>query len=249
MLNSSMPVVVTVSPRDREIHRRTFSAARGAGFNDLYATCEPGTDTNWIDATRMLNRTRFGQWRNFIEALRIGIGTWEDYFMTLEDDVELCRGTSELLRQTGWPADDCGCLQLYSAEPLNVYPVGRRSKLDVIHVLDMLGACALVFRRDAAITLVEWADTNGWRGHAVGIIDDPVNKIAADTFVGEVLHFSRFSIWIHNPSLSNHIGNKSTLGHDKWDHDQVIGPNRKPLNFPGVDADLKKIFSEELKCV
>lgn len=243
-----IPVIVSVSPRDTEIHRRTFAAIRGAGFKVVYASCEPGTFLDPVDAVARSHRARRGQWRNFVEALKIGLATDEPYFVTLEDDVELCRGTAEYLARAGWPAADCGCVQLYSAFPLSVYPVGRRSRLSDVHALDLLGACALMFCREAAEILVEWADNMGWRGDTSGIIEDPAEKKAADTFIGEVLTLKRLSIWTHNPSLANHIGGTSTLGHNSKSVNPQLteNPNRKPLNFPGIDADPSAIFSEEL---
>lgn len=244
------PVIVSVSPRDSEIHRRTFASLRVAGFAVIHATCEPGTILEPIKGVVKVHASRRGQWRNFVEALRIGIATEAPYFVTLEDDVELCCGAAEYVARVGWPSADCGCVQLYCALPLKVYPIGRRSRLSDVHALDLLGACALMFRRDAAEILVEWADKMGWRGDTAGIIEDPVEKKAADTFVGEVLTLKRLSIWAHNPSLANHIGGKSTLGHTSKSINPLLAenPNRKPLNFPGVDADLNAIFSEELRC-
>lgn len=236
-----IPVAVTVSPRDSNIHRRTFDSILAAGFQIVRATCEPGTVGENLGVPYFIHAERQGQWRNFANALRAGVKSQQPYFITAEDDVEFCRGTAAFLLAAGWPAKDCGCLQLYSAMPLASYPVGRRSELDDQNALDLCGACALMFRRDAATALLEWADNKGWRGDTTATVEDPVEKKAADTFVGEVLTMLGFSVWAHNPSIVNHIGDKSTLGHDNWDR-----PNRRTLNFPGVDADLNKIFAEEL---
>ena len=237
-----IPVVVSVAPRDAEIHKRTFASIHGAGFDSVFATCEPGVVEEHVDAVIAPHSVRQGQWRNFIQALRLGVSRNTAYFITAEDDVEFCKGTADFLARAGWPEADCGCLQLYSAKPMECYHVGRRSELSTLHSLDCLGACALMFRRDAAIALIQWADTKGWRGHANGNIDDPQRQEAADTFVGEVLTFLGYSIWTHNPSIVNHIGIVSTIS----DHNDRTGPNRQALNFPGIDADLKSIFAEEL---
>lgn len=241
--HSSFPVIVSVTNRNYTLHRRTFAAIRGAGFGRIYATVEPGVALGWLNGELTVHKERRGQWRNFVEALRIGIATEAEHFITLEDDVELCRGTSEFLHRANWPELKCGCLQLYSANPLSGYPRGRRFRLDVTHALDLVGACALMFRRDAAINLVKWADTQGWRGDSPGSIDEPEKKKAADTFVGEVLTRLDYSIWSHNPTLANHIGEESTLGHAKE------SPTRIPLDFPGLDADLTMIFADEIAMV
>lgn len=235
----SIPVVVTVAPREADTHRRTFTSLQAAGFKRIIATCEPGTDTANIDAEwRLINQERLGNWRNFVEALRIGLTLEASYFVTAEDDIDLCRGVHDFLVRSDWPDSKCGCLSLYSAMPLNAYPPGNRFRLEDRHALDLAGACALMFRRDAAESLVWWADNKGWRGHAAATINEPEQKEAADTFVGEILTLMGYSIWAHNPTLVNHIGEKSTMGHHVYSN-----PYRTPLNFPGTDADLREIFA------
>lgn len=248
---SDIPVIMTASPRDTEIQLRSVRSVSLAGFRNLTISCEPGVSAEiFPDAKIASHRERQGQWRNFICALRIGLKAGSEYFITIEDDVELCRGTADFIARTKWPSDKCGCVQLYSAEPLKEYPRGRRSRLSVIHALDLLGACAIMFRRDAADALVEWATERGWRGDIQLVIDDPAKKKAADTFIGEVLTFLGYSIWAHNPTIVNHIGIESTLGH-AVDPTKPTYTNRQPLNFPGIDADLNAIFAEELdhQCV
>lgn len=244
VINESIPAVIVTSPRPREIHVRTVEAAKRAGFAPLLASCEPGTDLEPLaDVVAYPHSEKQGQWRNFIAALRYGLSLNVPYFLAMEDDVELCRGSMKLLTKLGWPSADCGCLQLYSAAPLHKYPVGRRFQLEPVNAYDLLGACAMVLRRSAAIALVESSET-GWRGITNGVIEEPERKEAADTYVGEVLSDLGFGIWAHNPTLANHIGDVSTLGHPN------NNVNRLPLNFPGIDANLDTIFSEELKsCV
>lgn len=245
----NLPVFMTASPRDPAIHSRSIQSVSLAGFNDMTIVCEPGLSSDSFPYARVVNHAqRQGQWRNFISALRLGVASGAKYFLTVEDDVELCHGTAKFIARTNWPADDCGCVQLYSADPLKEYPRGRRSRLSTIHALDMLGACALLFRSDAAADLVKWADVKGWRGDAVIVVEEPEKKKAADTFVGEVLTFLGYSIWTHNPTIVNHIGTDSTLGH-AVDPSKPTYTNRQPLDFPGADADLHEIFKEELRCV
>jgi len=79
----------------------------------------------------------------------------------------------------------------------------------------MLGACAVLFRADAAKALVDWTKSNEWRGDTGATIEQPEQKKAGDTFIGEVLTTLGFSIWTHNPSIVDHIGtDQSTLGRE-----------------------------------
>lgn len=237
----SIPVIVSVAPREAETHQRTFASLLATGFERIIAMCEPGTDIVGIPAECRVNPERFGNWRNFVQALRIGLSLNVPYFMTAEDDIELCRGVHDFLVRSEWPDRKCGCLSLYSSRQLENYPTGRRFRVDDEHALDFAGACAFMFSRDAAQSLLWWADNKGWKGHAAGTIVEPERKEAADTFVGEMLTLMGYSIWAHNPTLVNHIGKKSTMAN----HDNP-SPYRMPLNFPGVDADLRTIFRDEI---
>jgi hypothetical protein len=101
----------------------------------------------------------------------------------------------------------------------------------------MLGACALLWNHEAAEQLVKWADEKGWRGDVTRVIDDPVDKKAGDTFVGEVLTFLGWEIWMHLPSLVGHIGINSTLGHQS----QGVDDNREAADFPGERTDAREV--------
>lgn len=243
-LPSDIPVVASVAPRAASLHKRTFASVRAAGFSRVFASCEPGVDVSHVDANITLHPDKRGQWRNFLEVLKIGIATGDGYFITVEDDIEMCKGTAEFLSNTGWPAPDCGCLALYSSLfALQHYPSGRRSRLSEKHAKWLLGACALMFRRDAAIALLDWGEKRGWRGDVDTTIEDPASKKSSDTYVGEVLTTLGYSIWSHNPTLVNHIGAESTLGHPSG----IKSITRQPMSFPGVNADLAAIFAEELR--
>lgn len=238
----SLPVFMTAAPRDRETQERAIASVREAGMGPLTILCEPGTEIiGYADATVFHHGEKQGQFRNLIAALRAGIASGSPYFITMEDDVVLHRQTGELLSRSVWP-DNAGCVQLYTAARLaGRYRRGVRSKLRKQDSFDMLGCCALLFSREAATVLVEWADTKGWRGACSHVIEEPSEKKAGDTFIGEVLSFSGLDIWIHNPSLAEHIGEVSTLGHHK--ESSTSKASRTTLNFPGQDADLFSIFT------
>jgi len=235
-----IPVVITASPRDKETHRQCLSSVYTAGFRDVTICCEPGTELSangvpWC--TKIEHRERMGQWRNFVFALKWHLfRSAGDVFCTMEDDIVLCENVAELLEREPWPSHQCGCVQLYAPQAYDRFPVGERSLLTIETSLDMLGACALLFSRAAAQCLVHYADVNGWRGDAYQEIDNPADKKAADTFVGEVLTLEKFLIYTRNPSLADHIGDKSTLGH-KGDT-----PRRQALNFPGRTANAMEVF-------
>lgn len=237
---TNIPVFMTAAPRDRVTQERAIASVRDAGMGALTILAEPATDLVGYHAIEIIQHSeQQGQWRNLITALRAGIASGAKCFLTMEDDVILHRQTAALLAASEWPSDNCGCLQLYSSERLRKrYHRGGRSKLRPQDALDLLGCCALLFSRGAAKTLVDWADEHGWRGDTGGIIETLCEKKAGDTFVGEVLIQQGYDIWIHNPSIADHIGHESTMGH----HNKET-PNRRPLDFPGVNSDLFSIFT------
>lgn len=246
-----IPAAMTAAPRSGSVQERCLRSVSATGFRDVTIYCEPGTSLPaWVRDTfpTVAHDERLGQWRNWLFALEATLTTRPraKLVCTLEDDVVFCRGVAGLLDGMAWPGERCGCLQLYTSAFYDGYPVGRRSRLADEHALDLLGACALVFSRAAAECLVDWGKSRGWRGHVYEAVasaqTDPAQKEGADTYVGEVLTFSGFEIWLHNPSLAEHIGDESTLGHEG------SMPRRRGLNFPGEAADATVLFSEEAAC-
>lgn len=241
---ASLPVLITAAPRRAEIQRRSYeSVLQQSQLGPVTVLTEPGTDLGTYAGAKVVqHQERLGQWRNLVAALRAGIDTGEQFFITLEDDVTLHPQLGEMLlsRDWQWPSDACGCLQLYtSAKYRTKYRRGGRWRLKPSESFDMLGACALMFRRDAAEVLVASAETDGWRGDTGAEIAEPSAKKAGDTWIGEVLTRAGYEIWIHNPSLAEHIGTDSTLGHEKFD----ARLNRKTLDYPGDQTDLFSIFT------
>lgn len=236
---SPIPVFMTAAPRDQDTQWQSIQSVYAAGFSSLTILAEPGTELPSSPATVLEHAEQRGQWRNLIAALRAGVASGAPQFITMEDDVILHPQLGTFLASEKWPDERCGCVQLYAAEKLRKrYHRGGRSKLRPQDALDLLGCCALLFGSEAATTLVDWADRHGWRGDTCGIIEAPSEKKAGDTFVGEVLVQQGYDIWIHNPSLADHIGHESTMGH----HNKET-PNRRPLDFPGVSSDLFSIFT------
>lgn len=246
-----IPAAMTAAPRGGDTQDRCLRSALAAGFRDLTVYCEPGTTLPaWVRESlpTVTHDERMGQWRNWLFALEATLTTRPraPYLCTLEDDVLFCRGVMDWLESEPWPSPACGCLQLYTSAFYEDYPSGRRSRLADEHALDLLGACAMVFSRAAAECLVEWGRSHGWRGHVYEALaaaqTDPAEKEGADTYVGEVLTFRGFEIWIHNPSLAEHIGDDSTLNH------QGTMPRRRGLRFPGEDANARALFTKETAC-
>jgi hypothetical protein len=150
--------------------------------------------------------------------------------MTVQDDVYFCLGVKHLLDRDLWPSGRCGAVLVYTSARYKSLPDGRLSRLTGKDLRHMSGACAVAFRRTAAVDLVDYGLCRGWRGHGTETIDDPVKKVGIDAFIGEALSNMAYEVWAYAPSLAEHDGEFSALGHG--------GSNgaRRGLRFPGVDA-------------
>lgn len=240
-----MPVVMAMAPRydEMEVHGVCVGSMAKAGFDHVHVIAEPGRYHAYLpDAwTHEMHLRRLGEWQNFIYCLRWIIEHSDsDRFMFCQDDVIWCRDAAELLEIEHWPSERCGCLHAYTSKKYaGCYPVNRISRLLQVHARCMAAACGLVFRRDAAELLVQHADDVGWRGHTRDTIEDPERKEGVDTYVGEVLTDAGYEIWIHNPSLGQHISKSSTLGHG--------GPfgSRVAANWSGIETSAFTLFPME----
>lgn len=238
-----IPVALTMAPRytEPEVHARCFASMEAAGFRDLHVFHEPGRYDHWPNsATFHGAHVRLGEWQNYIRALRtmLELFPYADRLMTCQDDVAWCRNAAERIDSMPWPSDLCGVVHAYTSRRYAHYPTGEVSRLNDVHARCMAGACGLVYSRRAAMWLVATADLAGWRGHTRDVIENPQAKEGVDTFIGETLSDGKYEIWIHNPSMGQHIAKDSTLGHG--------GPfgSRVAANWPGEQADALRLYAD-----
>lgn len=236
-----IPVAITMAPRPTEpdVHDRCFTSMYHAGIIGVHIYAEPGKYlASWPSCALYVHPQRLGEWRNFIFALRTILSEYPSasHVMTCQDDVVWCRGTMDYLNAMLWPSDRCGVVHAYTSRKYACYPRGL-VRLSPEHARAMAGACGLVYSREAAELLVSHADTKGWRGHTRDTITDPVKMEGVDTYVGEVLTDAGYEIWVHNPSLGQHIAKDSTL-----DHGGPFG-SRVAANWPGENVDAAEVFA------
>lgn len=239
-----IPVALTMAPRysEPDVHRRCFESLDAAGFRNIYVFHEPGRYDHWPgNAVRFFGaQQRLGEWHNYIRALRTMLDLHPDAerLVTVQDDVAWCHGSWQRIQSLQWPSQLCGVVHAYTSRRYASYPTGRMSRLNDVHARSMAGACGLIYSRPAAELLVDTADRFGWRGHTRDVIDDPQAKEGVDTYIGETVTVGGFEIWIHNPSMGQHIAKDSTLGHG--------GPfgSRVAANWPGEQADALGLYAD-----
>lgn len=239
-----IPVALTMAPRysEPDVHRRCFESMDAAGFHNIHVFHEPGRYDHWPNsATFHGSAVRLGEWQNYILALRTMLDLYPDAgrLMTCQDDVAWCRNAAERVSAMPWPSAKCGAVHAYTSRRYASYATGQVSRLVDVHARCMAGACGLVYSRAAAERLVHIADLIGWRGHTRDFIEELQKKEGVDTFIGETLDDGKFEIWIHNPSMGQHIAKDSTLGHG--------GPfgSRVAANWPGEQADALELYEDD----
>ena len=197
---------------------------RNGGFGEtLHLFCEPGMAElePLQDVAIHRNASRLGVLGNWHNSLRWLVDhTDADYLMICEDDVAYCRGARSTWAAAVEIADRVGFWSLYT-------PV--RDRCLVGHTLgwtasnrgrDTWGTQALCFPRRSAEVLLQYQplyDEDQLRG--------PTDAIVAQCFVD-----ARIPCYYHNPSLADHIGRVSSIGHN-W-QDEHVGLNFDPDYFP-----------------
>ena len=236
-----IPVAMTAAPRTEAVQERCIVSVLRAGFRDLTVFAEPGTNSQAVQSAEWViwNPQCLGEYHNWLSALE-----WllcerpaAPLLATCQDDIVLCHDVAAYCDGLEWPTERCGCVHLYTSKRYGgCYPLGRMSRLQTVHARCMSAACFLVFTRSAAEYLVSYSHRVGWRGHTTLRIETPHLMEGLDTFIGEALTAGGYEIWIHNPSMGQHIAKDSVLGHG--------GPYgaRVAANWPGEAASAWDLF-------
>lgn len=250
--------VTTVPQRSGDLLPRTLRSLKAGGFPKprLFVDGWDGRDDRYLWAT-----ARPGEWELDITprwplaraAVSWTLALYElvlrepaaHYYALFQDDLVTCRGLREYLE---WrPPPEGGYGSLYAA-PSNFFRSLRRHGIScpddgyvgwyASHQLGR-GALALVFGREAALTLLGRRDLlerpadpgRGWRSLDGGVV--------------EAMKRAGYKEYIHSPGLVFHTGKVSTIDKRKQstDHDPDFPPEKWPAyydqtNFPGEDFDL-----------
>lgn len=225
--------MVTTAPRPgRPLLGRCLTSLDLAGFRPPVIFAEPGSPIPLGCVVRQA-ADRLGPWRNWLFGLQqiLREKPRADAVMTVQDDVEFCRGARPIAERCLWPSDDCGLVQLCTSAAYAAYP-GPLDRLAMHDAHQLRGAWACVFPRHVAQVLVATGLTRGWRGTAWPDQAAPdAHKECIDLFIGETLVRMRRSVWIVRPSLARHDAEFSAI--DAGDHGASDLGARRTLDYAG----------------
>lgn len=214
--------MITCSRADHDVHA-AIERLRGGGFDDLlHLFCEPGTPEVRPSPSLVVhnNESRYGVLGNWRHCL-----TWlyehssADYLMVSEDDVAYCRGARAAWEEARYRSDRVGFWSLYTAKRYQSLMGGEQGWMSLNLGRETWGTQAMCFPRSSAQILLDYRPL-----HEDDQLRGPTDAIVADCFLEAGL-----PCYYHNPSLTDHLGHISSIGHN-W-NDLHVG-----LNF---DADFQ----------
>jgi hypothetical protein len=149
---------------------------------------------------------------------------YADAYFMCEDDVVFCRNLRPWLERELWPEPRLGVVSLFSAA---IHPLAQMGWNRVDAGPALAGAQAYIFPNSAARHLLQHPlpVNHRRRGYHKGLADN-------DAVVGLWAKLADLPVFLHQPSLAQHIGETSALGHGTLASDA-----RKASCFIGEDAD------------
>ncbi|MGL4464397.1 MAG: glycosyltransferase family 2 protein [Planctomycetia bacterium] len=208
-------IAMTTAPRGVPTLDACLDSLRLAGFDQpVHLFAEPGAPSDdWTRPGVVLHRNerRLGCYPNWLRAAEhLLSATDKPHLLLLEDDGEFCRGAAAALYFGLAHLESIGCLSLYT--PAHNRRAGRHTETGwfPLRAPDRWGTVAQCFPRSVLERFVREAD----RSHADG----------TDRHLEAFLGRRGLRWYSHAPSLADHVGECSTLGH-------ATGPANAGIGF------------------
>ena len=227
-------VGVTTAPRRQVTLPRSLESLANAGWKDVYLFSDGPVETPDIDGLNLtvINRSKSsGIYSNWILS---ATELWlrhpnAERILIVQDDTIFCRGVREYLEQRSVPKD--GLISLYTAK-------GREANKP---------GFAPVSPRLSGMGALAWLITPKFLHALLGdrrFLDHRISKNGhkhIDVAVSQYCVRNNIPQYHHTPSLAQHIGKTSTVGHDKGTQ-----AHRQAPTFPGEDFDARSLLSKTL---
>jgi len=219
--------MITCDRPNINVHR-AIEELRWGGFDELlHLFCEPGTP-----AIRPLagvavhrNETRRGVLGNWKHALHWLIEhTTADFLMICEDDVAYCQGARAAWEASLNPCGQVGFWSLYTPARDRCLVSSKKGWVASNRGRDAWGTQAMCFPRASAELLLEYRPLH----------EEDQLRGATDAIVCQCFVDAGLPCFYHNPSLADHLGRVSSVGHN-W-YDEHVGLDFDRDFQPGVEA-------------
>lgn len=206
-------VGITTAPREKPTLQRTLASLQSAGWEQVrvFADGECEVPSGYMVTRREPASGAFSNWFLGLAEL-IQRQPKAKWYAMFQDDLVLCRGVRERVESLDWS----GVLSLYQSvhhrsNKTQLYSGGR----------GFVGALGLVFDHQTAHKLIS---------SDLGIshrLRRTRQNDWIDGAIGQWCKQNDVPLWIHGPSLCQHTGDTSTLGHTE----------KPTLEFVGEDFD------------
>jgi len=223
--------ITTVPQRSESHFPRTIGSLRSAGFPKPQVFVDGRATVDYAEEWGLTYTERpeplgvVGNWITTLWTIYLQ-NPKADRYAIFQDDIVLCKNVRQYLEQIDYPED--GYLNLFTFRK-DVEKTITKENYATFYKSPQYGrgAVALVFNRDAVVSLLSAKSLalkpqHASRGNT--IIDGAIVTALSPKYKQQRSHFE----YVHNPSLVYHTGDVSTIKH----HNQA-----KALTFPGEDFD------------
>ena len=155
-----------------------------------------------------------------------------DAYLLVQDDVLFCGGLRAYLERELWPADRLAFVSLHAAphqdrgDGSGFYPTRFGAGLWGAQAFVFPNVSARLFARDSRVV------DHRSRGRRSGTAH-------IDVVAGRWAAGAGLPVYLHTPSLTQHIGETSAI----WSDAANLGGNRSATSFPGEDKDIRRVMA------
>lgn len=186
---------VTTAPRPGgSLLRPTIAYLRCSGFEDIEVFAEPNSDLAGVYEPVRHTEEKFGAYRNFLWAVRMGLDSDADFIAVAQDDIATAVGLKDFLIETvtaGWHSP-------YTPGFAGEWATDGWCAIPDTHNHRDYGACFLIANRDTAQRFIRTQPAN-------------TAPNGTDRWITKWSKKTNTPLYYHTPSLVQHLGRESTI--------------------------------------
>lgn len=246
--------VIAAARGNGEYLETTLRSIIGAGWDNPIVFCEPKTIIpKWFNGDVVERRKQFGDWSNWATGAFDVLLTEpdSDYFLMSEDDCAYCKGIRSYLENTITKLGNFGSLSLFTPsiyckkQPFKGFHNENRGKNTWSTLTVIMSKNNLIeFFSDQEVQRHRFSDlfevglnpegTKFSFGRGKTSVIDCVGNTIKDAVIGHWAEKKGLPIYFHTPSLTQHIGQVSTLTDDI----ATVANGRQAADYVGDDCDI-----------